>query len=52
MSHDTDRLLVWEVVYADALTQHWRGSLEGIHASLRKSVHVKFAQELFKEADE
>lgn len=52
MSHDTECLLVWEVVYADALTQQWRGSLEDIHVSLQKSVHVKFAQELFKEADE
>lgn len=52
MSHDTECLLVWEVVYADVLTQQCRSSLEDIHISLQKPVHIKFAQELLKEADE
>lgn len=30
----------------------WGGSLEDVHTSLQKSIHVKFAQELVIEADE
>lgn len=48
MSHDTECLLVWEVGYANALTQQYRGSLEDVHTLLQKSIHVEFAQKLLK----